>query len=113
MNINKLQKAIDLSRLKKVEIAERCGFSRATLDAALRGDDVKVSTIEKIAGVLGVPVGEFFNDNEVFGVNQTYTENQNDVTTLMNILSRFLNNQEQYQAIMKDMMAIYERINNK
>lgn len=50
MNINKLQKAIESSRMKKVEIAEKCGFSRATLDAALRGDDVKVSTIEKLAG---------------------------------------------------------------
>lgn len=113
MNISKLQKSIEISGLKKVEIAEKCGFSRATLDAALRGDDVKVSTIEKLASVLEVPVGEFFNDNEVFGVRQTYNENLNDVSSLMSILSRFLRNQEQYQDIMKDMMKVYERINNK
>lgn len=114
MNISKLKKAIEKSNLTNKEIAERCGFSSTTLYGMLKGDDVKISTVEKIASVLGVPVGEFFNDDEhISRVNATFDENKNDVTTLMNILSRFLNNQEQYQAIMKDMVAIYNRINNK
>lgn len=114
MNVNKLKKAIELSRMTKKEIAEKCGFSRTTLDGALQGEDVKISTVEKLSRVLGVPVGEFFNDDEhISNVNTNYNDNKNDVTTLMNILSRFLRNQEQYQEIMKDMMAIYERINNK
>lgn len=114
MNISKLKKAIELSRMTKKEIAEKCGFSRTTLDGALQGEDVKISTVEKLSRVLGVPVGEFFDDDEHLSmVHATFDENKNDVTTLMNILSRFLNNQEQYQAIMKDMVAIYERINNK
>lgn len=114
MNISKLKKAVELSRMTKKEIAEKCGFSRTTLDAALQGDDVKISTVEKLSSVLGVPVGEFFNDDErISCVNANYHENKNDVSSLMNILQRFLRNQEQYQYIMKDMMTIYERINNK
>jgi len=40
-------------------------------------------------------------------------QNEGDLGSLMSILFRFLKNQEQYQDIMKDMMTIYERINNK
>jgi transcriptional regulator with XRE-family HTH domain len=112
MNISKLKKAIEKSNLTNKEIAERCGFSSTTLYGMLKGDDVKISTVEKIASVLGVPVGEFFTDGEQpSSVRVNYDDNRNDVTTLMNILSRFLRNQEQYHDIMKDMMAIYERIN--
>lgn len=48
--------------------------------------------------------------NEKFRMNPNNSE---DVVGLMSILSRFLKNQEDYHAIMKDMVAIYERINNK
>ena len=114
MNINKLKKAIDKSRLTKKEIAEKCGFSTTTLFGVLKGDDVKISTVEKLASVLGIPVGEFFTDNEqLSSVRVNYDENKNDVTTLMDILARFLRNQEQYQAIMKDMMVAFDKINNK
>lgn len=40
-------------------------------------------------------------------------QNEGDLGSLMSILFRFLKNQEQYQAIMKDMVAIYERINKE
>lgn len=51
-----------------------------------------------------------FNDSKKF---RTILNNEDDMGILINILSRFLDNQKQYQAIMKDMMVIYERINNK
>ena len=53
---------------------------------------------------------EKISSEEKFRMNPN---NNDDVIGLMGILSRFLSNQEQYQAIMKDMMVIYERINNK
>ena len=49
-------------------------------------------------------------DDEKFRMNPN---NNEDVVGLMSIVSRFLKNQEDYHAIMKDMVAIYERINNK
>lgn len=61
MNINKLKKLINSSKLNKVQIAEKCGVSRTTLDNVLAGADAKISTIESLAKVLGVSVGYLFN----------------------------------------------------
>lgn len=61
--------------------------------------------------------GEILNQNDGIKVwvekFRTNPNNSEDVVGLMSILSRFLKNQEDYHAIMKDMVAIYERINNK
>lgn len=61
MNINKLNELINSSKLNKVQIAERCGVSRTTLDNVLAGADAKISTIESLAKVLGVGVGYLFD----------------------------------------------------
>ncbi|MCS2404476.1 helix-turn-helix domain-containing protein [Bacteroides salyersiae] len=63
MNINKLSELIISSKLNKVQIAEQCGISRTTLDNVLAGSDVKVSTIESLAKVLGVSAACFFDNN--------------------------------------------------
>lgn len=62
MNINKLNKLVNSSKLNKVQIAEKCGVSRTTLDNVLAGADAKISTIESLAKVLGVSVGALFDD---------------------------------------------------
>lgn len=62
MNISKLNKLINSSKLNKVQIAEKCGVSRTTLDNVLAGADAKISTIESLAKVLGVSVGALFDD---------------------------------------------------
>lgn len=49
------------SKLNKIEIASKMKVSRTTLDNLLNGADVKVSTIESLAEVLGVNVAEFFD----------------------------------------------------
>lgn len=61
MNTNKLNELINSSKLNKVQIAERCGVSRTTLDNVLAGADAKISTIESLAKVLGVSVGYLFD----------------------------------------------------
>ena len=65
MNISRLQKLVAESKLTKVQIAEQCGFTRVTLDNALQGADVKVSTIESLARVLGVQVSSLFEEDDV------------------------------------------------
>lgn len=67
MNINKLCNLVSSSLLTKMEIAERCGVSRTTIDNLLAGADVKISTVEAFAKVMNVPVGSLFDDtmNEV------------------------------------------------
>lgn len=62
MNINKLNELLSASKLNKVQIAERCGVSRTTLDNVLAGADAKISTIESLAKVLGVRVGSLFDE---------------------------------------------------
>lgn len=61
--------------------------------------------------------GEILNQNDGIKVGvekfRTNPNNSEDVVGLMSILSRFLKNQEDYHSIMKDMVAIYEKINNK
>ena len=62
MNINKLNELVNSSKLNKVQIAEKCGVSRTTLDNVLAGADAKISTIESLAKVLGISVGALFGD---------------------------------------------------
>lgn len=64
MNINKLNELLNSSKLNKVQIAERCGVSRTTLDNVLAGADAKISTIESLAKVLGVSVGYLFDEEQ-------------------------------------------------
>lgn len=64
MNISKLQELVAKSGLSKVQIAEKCGFTRVTLDNALAGADVKISTVEALAKVLGVSASVFFGGSD-------------------------------------------------
>lgn len=69
MNINKLNELVNSSKLNKVQIAERCGISRTTLDNVLTGSDAKISTIESLAKVLGVSVGYLFDEKQSSTIN--------------------------------------------
>lgn len=64
MNINKLKRCIEQSGLTKSQIAVRGQISRTTLDNAIKGDDVKISTIEAIARVVGVESSYFFDEDD-------------------------------------------------
>lgn len=62
MNFSLLNKLVEKSKLNKYQIAEKAGISRTTLDNALNGADIKVSTIEKLSNVLGVLPAIFFDE---------------------------------------------------
>lgn len=64
MNISKLKRLVESSRFSKEQLASRCGISPQTLYNVLSGADAKVSTIEKIAEVLEVPVTEFYSEEQ-------------------------------------------------
>lgn len=70
MNINKLNKLFNESKLSKVEFAKRCGITRVTLDNALQGGDIRVSILERIAATLKIPVGSIFDDDAPHGHSQ-------------------------------------------
>lgn len=62
MNYSLLEKKVNNNKLNKNKIAELSGISRTTLDSALNGADVKISTLEKIAKVVGFSVGVLFDE---------------------------------------------------
>lgn len=64
MNFNLLNKLVGKSNLGKSQIAELANMSRTTLDNALNGADVRVSTIETLAKVLGVRASVFFAEDD-------------------------------------------------
>lgn len=63
MDFNLLNKLVSESKLGKVQIAGEAGMSRTTLDNALSGADIKISTIESLAKVLCVSPSIFFGGN--------------------------------------------------
>lgn len=58
----------------KVGLSQKIGLSDQTIGNVLRGADVKVSSLKKIADYFNVPIGYFFDDNTI---NQTSTGNSN------------------------------------
>lgn len=60
MNVQRIVDIMTSNKLSKIDIASKMKVSRTTLDNLLNGADVKVSTIENLAEVLGVSVAEFF-----------------------------------------------------
>lgn len=64
MNISKLKRLVESSRLDKVQIAQKCGISPQTLYNVLAGADAKISTIESIADVLNISVSELYEEEQ-------------------------------------------------
>lgn len=90
MNIKKLNELLNASKLNKVQIAERCGVSRTTLDNVLAGADAKISTIESLAKVLGVSVGYLFDDEQPklnFAGNEELDYYKREVERLQSLLN--------------------------
>ena len=63
MNVSRLCKLVESSKLSKMEIAKRCNISRTTLDNVLAGADAKISTIEALAITLNTPIGYLFGED--------------------------------------------------
>lgn len=66
LNVNKLAKEVECNELSKVQLAEKCGISRVTLDSVLKGKEIGLHKFLKLIDVLDVNVGYFFDeDNRV------------------------------------------------
>lgn len=76
MKISKLQLLMSQSKVNNSNLASLSGVSDVTISKILNGADAKISTIEKIAEALKVPVGYFFDDSTV---SQVSTGNSNIV----------------------------------
>lgn len=70
MNFRLLNSLVNESKLGKSQIAEMANISRTTLDNALNGADIKISTLESLANVLGVSTGVFFDSSKSSNVSE-------------------------------------------
>lgn len=87
MNLSKVQRLAAECGLTKKEIAERCGFTRVTLDNLLQGADVKISTIETFAKVMGISTSELFDKNACSidnSILETYKKEIERLNSLLN-----------------------------
>lgn len=95
MNFSLLSSLVEKSKMGKAQIAEMAKISRTTLDNALNGADIKISTIESLSNVLGVSPSVFFaagNDSKDENLNlyekeikrlQTLLDNQRKSTKVV------------------------------
>lgn len=89
MNIRKLQRLVEENPLNKVQIAEKSGLTRVTLDNALQGADVKVSTVEALSKVLGVSTASLFlEDNDEQPFNKDVEFYKQEVARLQSLLDK-------------------------
>lgn len=88
MNFNLLSSLVEKSKMGKAQIAEMAKISRTTLDNALNGADIKISTIESLSNVLGVSPSVFFGAD-----NDANEENLNIYEKEIKRLQTLLDNQ--------------------
>jgi transcriptional regulator with XRE-family HTH domain len=65
IDAKKVQEVLDKSKLTKREVCRRSSLSRPTLDKLLKGEEVKVSSLETYARLMNVEIGYFFENGSV------------------------------------------------
>lgn len=117
MNFNYLNKLVNESKLGKSKIAEVANISRTTLDNALNGADIKISTIESLASVLGVNVGCFFDceskyTNAIANGQRSIAAINSDVNlgSENNLLQERIKHLEELLAEKERMIRLYEKM---
>jgi transcriptional regulator with XRE-family HTH domain len=103
MNVQRIMDIITSNKLSKIDIASRMKVSRTTLDNLLNGADVKVSTVENLAEVLGVDVAEFFRSDD----NATSLSNINKVD--LNDLEREVIALRAENKVLREIQGLSER----
>ena len=67
MEVSKLYKLMKIKKISQRELAKLTGINQTTISYILRGNDMKVSTLEKIAKALDVPISYFFDESQEIG----------------------------------------------
>lgn len=69
VNVQKIRDLLSEQKLSKVEVAEKCGLTNAGFHRILKSGKAKLETLQKLAIVLSVPVGDLLQQNEGNMVN--------------------------------------------
>ena len=106
MNISKLRNIIEKKRITQKEIAVKIGLSENALSTALKKGDFKISMLEKIAEVLGVPVGYFFEEGDEPPVTQNF--NSADISMLKNEIKMLKKIIEQKDQMIEKLLNLHK-----
>lgn len=104
MNYSKLIKAVEESPLRKADIIEKSGISKGTLENALKGMDIKVTTLEALAKVLGVNVSFFF-DEQTTEIKYNERSFNNNADESVKNLTSVINKQQEVIGKLEDRIA--------
>lgn len=69
MKTGKLQALMNQRKINNSSLASLSGLSDVTISKILNGADAKISSIERIAEALKVPVGYFFDESSTNQIN--------------------------------------------
>ena len=70
MNLLAIKKISDEKGITLKSIAERIGMSTANLHKCFKGNRIEAGDLEKIAGVLGVPISCFFDEDQSIPISK-------------------------------------------
>ena len=62
LNLQKIKQLAGEKNMTLVDVAKELGISKQSLNQMMRENSTKVSTLERIAEILGVPVTTFFDE---------------------------------------------------
>lgn len=87
MKGEELKEKIRLSGRRFNEIADAMGITPQALQKIFGSDDVKTSTIERVAKVLGKPVTYFYGDGSIMATDNAVVRDNNNETQGIIVLS--------------------------
>ena len=99
----------DLRKIKQIsqrELSTKVGLSLTGLQKALEKNDFKTSTLVKIAEVLGVPVGYFFEEGDEPPVTQNF--NSADISMLKNEIKMLKKIIEQKDQMIEKLLNLHK-----
>lgn len=110
MNYNEVKFIAESKNYMIKDLAAELGMTSNGLKRSIEKSNLTMEKITTLCRLLEISPNEFFSWTDGCGITSNGNFKANtDLSSLMNILSRFLKNQEQYHDIMKDMMTIYEK----
>jgi transcriptional regulator with XRE-family HTH domain len=123
-NFSLIRKFADEKKISMRELSSRIGKDETTLQAIIRNGSTNTKTIEKIASVLEVPVGAFFDDHsvsarDIYGntnspVGSTIGDNNfNNSATTAEERSEFINVIKTYQEQTSRLLSVIEKLSEK
>ena len=118
MDFSKLEKLLVNKNITQVKLAELTGISKTAINNWIKGRNKSIdsSNIEKIAAVLGVPVGYFFTNDSIINSKSKTNQNDQEMTSSTKSIEELIQQNSVFQQQVSDLLKMQllnaETINN-